>query len=140
ARWMSCHVVTDLMAQHGGELGFGTEVVHQTTMDVDIPTTGRERVHLVIVEHEELEVPVCDRRLRCHPCTDALDVILDSLILVKAVELNDFLVFPTRLILLALNRGEYYVVAPGRRIGSARGEEDKYGSSRQSAFREAGGC
>ena len=111
--------MANLMAQHCGQLRLGIEVVQQAAMDVDVAATRREGVDLVVIEHEEPEVPIGDGCLGGNLCADTLDVVLYGLVFVQAVELDDFLVNALGLILLALHRGEDDVVATRCGIRSA---------------------
>src|SRR5260370_30834581 len=106
------NVMPDLMAKHGCGLGYGVEVFHQAAVDVHVPAAWRERIHLIVVENEEFEIPVGNRRLRRHFCADALDVVLDRLVFIETVELDDLEVYALGLILLALHGSEDDVMAP----------------------------
>src|SRR5690349_20111101 len=117
---MTCDVVADLVAQHSSELRLRVEVVHQAPVDVHVATTGRKRVHLVVIENEELEVPVGDWGLGGNSCADTLNVLLNGLVFVETVELDDLEVFPLGEILLAFYGPEDNVMRAVGRIGRAR--------------------
>ena len=129
ARRMARDVVTDLVAEHGGELGFGIQVRQQPAMDVDVTAADGEGVQRVVIEHEELEIPVRNRRIARDARADHLHIVLQRLVLVQAVELLDLLVGAPRPFLLAFHRGEDDVVRAAFRIGgaAARGERDGAG-------------
>src|ERR1700724_1916516 len=121
---MSRNVMSYLVAKHACELSFGVEVVHQATVDVHVPAAWRERIHLIVVENEEFEIPVGNRRLRGHFCADALDIILNRLVFVQTVELDDLEVYALGLLLFAFHRGEDDVMPPRCGVRGAGGGED----------------
>src|SRR5256714_419604 len=132
---MTCDVVTDLVPEHRGQLGLGTQVRQQPAMNVDVAPTDGEGVDRVIIEHEELEIPVRDRRVARHARADHLHVVLQRLVLVQAVEFLDLLVVAPCALLLALHRGEDDVVRAALRIGGA-----VCGGERGGAGKDGGEC
>src|SRR4051794_34609785 len=95
-------IVANLVTKHSGELRFGSQVVQQATMDIDVAASGGEGVYLIVVEYKELEVPAGNGGLSRHSSANALDVVLDGLVFVEAVKLDDFLVNSPGLLLLTL--------------------------------------
>ncbi len=91
--------VADLMAENRREFRFRGHVRQQATVDVDIAAAGGERVHRVVIEHRELEVPVGQVAVLCHLGADHLDVVLQRLVFVETVGLDDLLVVPPGLLL-----------------------------------------
>src|ERR1700760_4572027 len=96
---VSRDVVSDLVTQHGSKLRFRAEVIQQAAVDINVTATRGERIHLIVIEDEKLEVPVGDRCLGRNPCPYALDIVLYGLIFIEAVELDDLEMDPPRLLL-----------------------------------------
>src|SRR2546430_11864263 len=132
---MACNVMTDLMPEHRRQLGFGVQVRQQAAMNVDVAPTDGEGVDRLVIEHEELEIPVRDRRVASHARADHLHVVLQGLVLVQAVESLDLLVDAPCPLLLALHRGEDDVVRAALGIGGAA-----CGAERGGAGNDGGEC
>jgi len=128
ARRMARDVVTDLMPEHGRELGFGGQVRQQSAVDVDVAAADGEGIQRVIIEHEELEIPVRDRRVARDARADHLHIVLQRLVLVQAVELHDLLVDAPRVLPLAFYGGEDDVVRPAFRVGGAAPRSERGGA------------
>ena len=135
ARRMACDVMTDLMPEHRRQLGFGVQVRQQAAMNVDVAPADGEGVDRLVIEHEELEIPVRDRRVARHARADHLHVVLQGLVLVQAVESLDLLVDAPCPLLLALHRGEDDVVRAALGIGGAA-----CGAERGGAGNDGGEC
>ncbi len=137
---MTGRVVTDLVAENRGELRFGIQIRENAAVHVDVAPANSEGVHRVLVEDEEFEVPGGQRGVGGDFGADLLDVILDGLVFVEAVDLNDLSVNLAGVFLLTLGGREDDVMAAGRRIGRAAGDDDgqRAGCGRQK--RQRRGC
>src|SRR5262245_42353651 len=91
-------------------------------MNVDVSAAGRERVDRLVIENRELEVPVRQVAVLRHALPDAVDVVLQRLVFVKAVRLDDLLVVAAGLFLLALLRADDDVRLAGDGIHCAANE------------------
>ena len=77
--------VTDLVAKHAGELGFGVEIHEQAAIHVDVAAAGGEGVDGLVVEDEELEFLVGQIAALRDALADHVHVFLHGLVFVETV-------------------------------------------------------
>ncbi len=119
--------VRELVAQHGGQFGFGVQVGQQAAEDVDVAAAGGEGVDRIVVDDGELPGQVGLVAGARDALAHRVHVFLDGLVLVDAVELDDLVVGAPRGLDLALLGGEDDVLAAGGRVGGTAGREQRYG-------------
>ena len=79
--------VADFMADHGHQLGFRIQKIHDAARDVDVAAAGRECVDVLAVEHRKGVLQVRTLADFGRALTDFVHVLLQLLIVVNTAEL-----------------------------------------------------
>ena len=119
----------DLVPEHRGEFSFVVQVREDAAGDIDIAARKRKGVDFLAINDSEVPLQLRPLAGVCQFLADLVDVILQCLVLVDAVELDDLLVGLAALLDLTL-------LGHQRDIGVTRGWVacaacDKHGAAHQ---------